>query len=333
MYYLTYYSLRRKANLMPGPEAPNFSKVVLRVPDWRVWFQRFWRDYLVLPNFFKMNKIDIFHRLSGYNLPPFKEVFKIITVHDLRTLTINDTHLPQNINQYKKALKQADLCAAVSECTKRDLISHFEIDERKIRVVHLAASDEYQPSSLDWVEAVQKKFYISRPYFLSVGSAPRKNIERIIRAFAESEKALDFILVLVCHLDIPKYKELCLSLGVQDRVIFVNSASQAELIALYSGCYCFLFPSLYEGFGLPILEAMQCGAPVITSNTSACPEVATGAALLVNPVKISEISEAINQLCSNSDLRGSLIQKGFKHAKNFSWKRFGEQMLSIYQGA
>ena len=123
-------------------------------------------------------------------------------------------------------------------------------------------------------------------------------------------------------MDVDKYKELCCSLGIEDSVLFINSVSDEDLVALFNGCYCFVFPSLYEGFGLPIIEAMNCGAPVLTSNLSACPEVAGDAAILVDPNNPDEISDGLNQICGNTSLRKSLIERGRERAKMFSWDKF-----------
>jgi len=330
-YTLLYYSLRRQASDMPGPEGEKFTKDVLRLPDRTFWGRKFIMDDMLLPAYFKKNKIDIFHRLAGCTMPKSKNVFKILTVHDLRTLTIDDQYSPQNTDQYKKALSEVNLCITVSECTKRDLIKHFGMDEKKVKVVHLGVDNRYRILEKDKVDRVKLKFNITQPFLLSIGTVPRKNIEGIIRAFAGCDHKNNYQLVLTCYLDVEKYKRLSRELGVGDKVIFLtNVVSDEDVVALFNGCYCFLFPSLYEGFGLPILEAMSCGAPVITSNLSACPEVAGDAALLVDPENIDEISVAVNNICNDKSLRKTLITKGFERAKLFSWDKFADEMKTIY---
>lgn len=332
-YKLLYYSLRRRADDMPGPVRPNFAKAVLRVPDQAFWGRRSLIDNVLLPRFFKKHKIDIFHRAVGYTMPRSKEVFKILTVHDLRTLTIGDKYAAQDVSRYQKVFSVIDCCVVVSECTKRDVIEHFKIDERKVKVVHLGADERYKPALKESVDAVRKKFYITGPYFLSVGSVPRKNIDGIIKGFAGCRHTTDHQLVLNCKIDIDKYGQLAEDLGVRDRIIFVKNVSDGDLVALYGGCRCFVFPSLYEGFGLPIIEAMNCGVPVITSNVSSCPEVAGDAALLVDPNKTDEIGDALNQICHNEKLRQVLIEKGFKRATMFSWEKFAKGMKEVYSMA
>ena len=332
-YKLLYYSLRRPAETMPGPAGPNFTKAVLRVPDQAFWGRRSLIDRVLLPRFFKKPKIDIFHRAVGYTMPQSKNVFKILTVHDLRTLTIGDNYAAQDVRHYENVFTIVDCCVVVSECTKRDLIEHFKIDEKKVKVVHLGADERYKPAPKESVDAVKKKFHITGPYFLSVGSVPRKNIDGIIKGFAACRYNKDHQLILNCKIDIERYTKLNEELGLKERVIFVKNVNDDDLVALYSGCRCFVFPSFYEGFGLPIIEAMNCGVPVITSNVSSCPEVAGDAALLVDPRKTDEIGNALDQICRDERLRQSLIEKGFKRATMFSWKKFAKGMKEVYSMA
>jgi len=298
-YTLLYYSLTRGSDSMPGPNGKNLKKEVLKIPDRSFWGRKFIIDNVYLPAFFRKNKIDVFHRAVGYTMPNNKNVFKILTVHDLRTLTIGDRYLMQDINLYKKTLSNIDMCVTVSECTKRDLIKHLGLDETKIKVVYLGVDERYRVLEKEHIDEVKSKFGITKPFFLSVGSVPRKNIGGIIRGFAGCKHRNDYQLVLNCRMDIEKYKELCSTLGVRGNVVFVNNVSDEDLVALFNACHCFVFPSLYEGFGLPILEAMKCGAPVLTSNISACPEVTGDAALIVDPNNIDEISDALNEICQN----------------------------------
>lgn len=329
-YSLLYYSLGRKPQDMPGPDGKNFTKAVLRVPDRPFSGRQFVIDRMLLPAFFKKNRINVFHRAVGSTMPQTKNVFKILTVHDLRTLTIGDKYAAQDVSRYQKVFSVIDCCVVVSECTKRDLIEHFKIDEKKIKVVYLGADERYKPASKEAVGAVMKKNHITAPYLLSVGSVPRKNIDGIIKGFAGCRHKTDYQLVLNCKMDIEKYSRLAKELSVNDRVVFVKNVSDEDLVALYGGCRCFVFPSLYEGFGLPIIEAMNCGVPVITSNLSSCPEVAGDAALLVDPRNIGEISAAMDQVCGDARLRQSFIAKGFERAKLFSWDKFARQMRAIY---
>jgi len=315
---------------MPGPAGNGFQKAVLSIPDGDFPLRKELLNTFVLPSFFKKNKIDVFHRPNGYNMPESRKVFKVLTVHDLRTLTIGDTKWTQNIDHYHETLSKLDVCVVVSECTKRDMLEHFHIDEKKIKVVYLAADERFKPADKKQVDAVQKKYNLRERYLLSIGSVPRKNIDGIIRGFASSRAKNDCILVLGCNQDVEKYTQLAKSLQVWDRIRILSELTDQDMVAMYTGCHCFVFPSLYEGFGLPILEAMQCGAPVITASMSSCPEVAGDAAFLADPKNTQEISVAIDQVCSNESLRQDLIQRGFNRCKNFNWKQYGVEMKKIY---
>ena len=329
-YTLAYFSLKRNTNDMPGPTGNGFKKIVLRVPDWDFPFRIEFLNKIVLPDFFKKNKIDVFHRPNGYYMPESRKVFKVLTVHDLRTLTIGDQKWSQNIDHYHATLNKLDVCVVVSECTKRDMLEHFHIDEKKIKVVYLAADERFKPASLIKINEMKTKYALNERFLLSVGSVPRKNIDGIIKGFAGSKAKNDFILVLGCNQDIEKYTQLAKSLNVFERIRILPDLTDEEMVSLYTACHCFVFPSLYEGFGLPILEAMQCGAPVITANMSSCPEVAADAAILTDPKNYPEISAAIDQICGNESFRQELIRKGSIRCKEFSWNQYGVEMKKIY---
>ncbi len=333
MYSLLYYSLTRRAAGMPGPEGANFQKTVLRVPDREFQGKQWYIDNVALPGFFKKNKTRIFHRTCGYTMPMAKDVFRILTVHDLRTLTIGDNVWAQNIDNYKRTINSLDACVVVSECTKMDLVKYMGVEEKKIKVIYLGADQRFKPSTPKQVQAVREKYGLNEPFLLSIGSVPRKNIEGIIRGYAESRAKKDYALVLSCNFDVEKYRALAEKLGVGDRTIILSSLTDEDVVALFGACHAFVFPSLYEGFGLPILEAFQCGAPVITSNMSSCPEVAGDAALLVNPQDAGEIGSAIDQMCEDSALRASLIHKGFERAKLFNWDNYALEMKKVYAHA
>jgi len=329
-YFLAYYSMTRQSSQMPGPDQQNFKKTVLRIPDFSFTGRQWLMDKIALPLFLKASKCRVFHRPSGYTMPSVKNIFKILTVHDLRTLTIGDKFWGQNIAHYKKTLNSLDICVVVSENTKKDLLKHFKMEEQKIKVIYLGADKRFCQVDTHIIEPVLTKYGIKKPYLLSVGSVPRKNINGILKAFAKSKAVKDFQLVLSCRLEIDKYRQIAVELGVGDKVKILSSLSDMEIVALYNGCHAFVFPSLYEGFGLPILEAMQCGAPVITSNMSSCPEVAGDSAILVDPNNNGQIASAIDQVCSDEILRKQLIKKGFERAKLFSWDQFAQEMKKIY---
>lgn len=329
-YALAYYSLRRRAEDMPGPAGGNFHKEVIRVPDGEFWNRQFFIDTIMLPSFFKAKNIKVFHRPAGYTMPNVKDVFKVLTIHDLRTLTIGDNVWKQNNVDYQKTMSLLDICVVVSECTKQDILKYFKIDEKKIKVVYLGADKRFKPSSKEDIKKTLDKYGLNEPFLLSLGSVPRKNIDGIIKGYAGARSNKNNLLVLGCNLDKEKYVQLAESLGVADRVRILDKLTDDEIVDLYSSCQAFVFPSLYEGFGLPILEAFQCKAPVITSNLSSCPEVAGEAAILVDPSNAGQIASAIDNICTDNNLRQQMIEKGEQRARQFSWDKFSQEMTKIY---
>lgn len=332
-YSLIYYSMTREANQMPGPSDRNFSRKVLRVPDQPFWGRQNILDGIMLPAYFLTSKIKVFHRVSGYTMPQVKGVFKVLTVHDLRTLTIGDNVWAQNNDDYRKVLNSLDACVVVSECTKKDLLKHFDISPSKVKVVYLGVDSRFKQLGEEHTQRLRDKYDIRGPFLLSVGSVPRKNIEGIIRSYAQSKAKQDFSLVLSCNLDIEKYRALAKELNVDHRIKILDKLSDEDVVALYSACFCFVFPSLYEGFGLPIVEAMTCGAPVLTANSSSCPEVAGDAAVCVDPNSIKDIAEGIDRICYNTAFRMDLITRGRERAKAFNWSTHAQEIKSIYAQA
>jgi glycosyltransferase involved in cell wall biosynthesis len=188
----------------------------------------------------------------------------------------------------------------------------------------------------DGLQTTRNKYNIGeRPYILAVGTVqPRKNYGRLIEALARvREQGFDVSLVIVGGrgwLEDPIY-EMLRKTGMQEFVHFTGFADEADLPVLYSGAACVAFPSLYEGFGFPILEGMACGVPVVTANVSSLPEVAGDAALMVDPYDIEAISDAISRVLNESVLRQTLIAKGYERAKMFTWDASAQHLRQIYQ--
>jgi len=177
--------------------------------------------------------------------------------------------------------------------------------EKKIKVIYEAVGEDFQPQPLSKIEKVKKKYQIKGDYLLAFAGPARKNLERI--------------------------KKACRSFNLF--VIGEPYTPQEDVAPLYSGALCLVYVSLYEGFGLPVLEAMKCGCPVITSNISSLPEVAGQAALLVDPFDIDEITRAINEIVNHKEKREELIKKGLAQVKRFSWEKTARETLKVYQEA
>lgn len=251
--------------------------------------------------------VDVFHS-SDWVQPPSKAK-KVTTYHDVIPLKYPEWSHPKIVKVHKRRLKlverEVDLVIVVSEATKKDLLEISKIPEEKIVVIYEAADEMYKPQNKKEVEGFRKKYNLEDKFILSIGGiGERRNLKKIK---AVSKK---YPLVITREdLDIPN----------------------EEMPLLYSAATMLLYPSYYEGFGLPILEAMAVGTPVITSNISSMPEVAGTAAILVDPGNQDEINNAVEKLWTDESLRKELIGKGFDQARKFSWERSAKETYETYK--
>ncbi len=242
-----------------------------------------------------------------------------------------------------KSLHPGDWALAISESTKADLCEYRGIDPARVFVTHLAADPELFNPCVDagTVATIRERYGIPESaYILSVNTfEPRKNIDHAIRAFAQlvqQEHMPGLNLVLVGG-EGWKYEGVLDAIqeaeAVRERIIVAGYVRNEDLAALYSGALAFVYPSFYEGFGLPVLEAMQCGAPVIASNTSSLPEVVGNAGILLDPRDVNGMAHAMFELYRSSCLRDALRTKGLVQAKKFSWERCTRETLTAYRMA
>ena len=281
--------------------------------------------------------IDILWVPDPRPAPVSKNCQKIITFHDLSfedfKFSFNfKTRLWHKILRPKKEAMEANTIVAVSEFTKGQLIEEYNIDKRKIKVIHEAAASHLKPLNLPKsFEIIRRKYGLPASYFLCLSTLePRKNTAGIIEAYLEWQKdtQVDVGLVIAGK----KYPGIFSEtrLKKHPNIHMTGFIDEEDKALLYQHALAFLYPSFYEGFGLPILEAMQCGTPVITSNATAMPEVAGGAALLVNPNKPRELKEAMHEIYRDQKLRTELAEKGMKRAEEFSWKKAAETFLKLF---
>lgn len=285
-------------------------------------------------------KSDITH-FFNYIVPPFVHGKKVVTVHDMvykafpetvrgRTLFMLETGL-------KKSMRRADIIVTDSEFSKKEIIKYFPEYSDKIRVVPCGVDRErFRPCrNPDIIEKVKKSLEIDGDYFLYVGTIePRKNLVRLIRAykvFARHVKNPPKLVLAgakgwLCD-DIYKLVE---KLGMKNQVIFTKYVPSEDMNPLMCGAMAFVFPSLYEGFGMPPLEAMACGVPVLTSGEASLPEVAGDCAVICDAYSVKSIAENLYRLYKNPDLREKLSRKGLERAKLFTWEKSAEKLHAIY---
>ncbi|MBI5555107.1 MAG: glycosyltransferase family 4 protein [Elusimicrobia bacterium] len=295
-------------------------------------------DNLVFPFQLTLQKIDLYHN-PAFMLPLVNFGYKkIITVNDLGFYTFGHDfakgwHARHMKMMLPLSIKRADKIVAISQATKNQVIDLFQVAPDKIVVTYLGVSEKYRviPSQIE-VKEVLHKYRIEKPYILFVGTMdPRKNLVRLIKAFQNVKRQKnDLKLVIVGNKGELFSIELDKMVDSGD-IILTGYIGEEELVYLYNGASIFTFPSLYEGFGLPILEAMACGTPVITSNVYSMPEVAGEAAILVNPESTDEISAAINRLLQDEPFRKSLIEKGLRRVREFTWEKTAQSTLAVYK--
>ncbi|MBU0944949.1 MAG: glycosyltransferase family 4 protein [Proteobacteria bacterium] len=307
----------------------------------------------------KLYRISLTHRIGGaadlfhshYSaLPHFRfrrTPLRMLTIYDIIPLIHPEYFADGFADEFRPIVEsfspQDDFLFTISECTKNDICSYFQMDPERVFVTPLAAAaDLYYPESDKvLIRAVKQQFHIpDGRYFLTLATVEkRKNLQMSMNCFREILKEpgcedLSFVLVGTRGW---KVKELLEEIDndpiLHNKVIFTGFVPDQYLSAIYSGAEAFLYPSLYEGFGLPPLEAMQCGLPVIVSNTSSLPEVVGDAGILVDPQDKDQICQAMLTLLKERDVHAELAQKGLVRAGGFSWQRCAEQTAAGYQRA
>ncbi len=286
-------------------------------------------------------KCDLVH-FTNFNHPILYRGKFVVTIHDLTLLFYPGRVRRKWVSElgYKLVMKSAvgnsAKVIAISEFTKRDILKYFGGHKSKIEVIYEAANEKYeQVKNVGRIERVKKKYKIRKPYFLYVGQwRVHKNLVRLIESFSlVKEAGHDTQLVLVGKED-PRYPEVREAIAkskYRDDIVITGFAAEEDLSSIYSGAISFVFPSLYEGIGLPPLEAMQCGVPVISSDASCMPEILEDAVLYFDPRDLHEISQAMIKVYSDQKVRQGLIARGFRQVEKYSWEKMAQETLDVYK--
>jgi len=309
----------------------NFKNRIFRV----IW------QFFLFPFELKKLKVRVLHS-PNYITPLFKLGFKVIvTIHDLTFYLFPEKFTVTKRLFFKYMLplfiKISDKIIAVSNNTKKDILKFFKISERKVIVTFESYPEYYTYNNDSNDQNILTKYGIGSKYLLFVGMIePRKNILSILKSFKEIDSDLELDLVIAgkkgwYYKEIELYLEKLLRIGIKNKIIFTGYVSEPELKYLYQNAFIFIYPSIYEGFGIPPLQAMACKVPVITSNLSSLPEVVGDAAIMVNPYDINKISEAIKTLYIDFDKRSELVNKGVIQAKKFSLENFAKNTIDVYK--
>jgi glycosyltransferase involved in cell wall biosynthesis len=288
-----------------------------------------------------LGPVDVVHSTTFCvpTLSPRKRV--VTTIYDLSFVVHPEFHLEANIQHClagtRAALERADAILAISEYTRRDLVERLGARPERIVVTPLAQDPTYAPvTEVARLAAVRRRYRLPERFVLFLGTMePRKNLARLVHAYATLPGALRREVSLVIAggkgwLSDSIRQELA-AMGLADRLQFIGYVRDEDMAPLYSLATVFAYPSLYEGFGLPVLEAMACGTPVLTSNVSSLPEVTGGAAVLVEPTDGEAIAHALTNLLEDTELRATLTARGLAWSSRFSWDRCARETLAVYE--
>jgi len=300
--------------------------------------ERWWWDQVGFPRQARKERVDLIHQ-PCFSAPVFYKGKIVVTCHDLISV-----FFPQNLPLFSRlfysrwmpySYRAADIIIASSEHTKKDIISLLKIPEEKITVIHLAASKDFRPiRQSKKIKKVQRRYKTSPDYILHVSTIePRKNLPFLVRAFALARReGIDSNLVITgkkgWYYD--DLFRLVTDLHLEKKVIFTGYVADDDMPALYSGAKAFVFPSLYEGFGLPPLEAMACGTPVVSSTTSSMPEVIDQAGILISPHDEMLWAKSIVKVLKDKGLAKTMSGWGPRQAKKFSWEETARKTIEVY---
>ena len=335
--HYTLYVTRREAVERFSNRWPNFSvrttlphTPLIRIP-------------LTLSAELRSNPVDVLH--VQFTAPPFPPCPVVVSIHDL-----SFEHLPQTFKwrsrkqlriTVRRSAREAAQVIALSEHARNDIIDTYGVSPEKVSVIPLAAPARFRPVTDEReLQRVRQTYGIESDYILSVGAIqPRKNLSRLVAAYSRLRwtrpegKLPKLVLVGKCAWLYDETLRTIKELGVSNSAILTGYVPESDLPALYSGALCFVYPSYFEGFGLPPLEAMKCGAPVIVGNKTSLPDVVGNAGVLVDPFDVEEIASAIQRVITDSDLQAQLRVKGLARAKLFDWRETARQTLAVYKKA
>ncbi len=316
----------------------NITPVVMGPPA-RHPFLWYWWFEISIPLAMKKHHIDLFFSPDGY-IPLRIRIPTISVIHD-----INFYHRPMDLpyftrNYYlyffPKFARKATRIITVSEYSKKDIQKSYDIEDDKIDVVYNGANEFYQPLSEEEKTVVKNDFTHGKNYFLFVGNLhPRKNIVRLLKAFdkfiRKTNADMRLVVIGVKFFKTGDMEQTYEKMKHKDKVMFLGRQSPANLCRLYAAATALTFVSIFEGFGMPIIEAMYSNTPVITSNITSMPEIAGDAAILTNPFSEAEITESLVKIYQDADLRNQLIEKGKERRDYFTWDKTAERIWKSIQ--
>ncbi|MCX6030229.1 MAG: glycosyltransferase family 1 protein [Chloroflexi bacterium] len=328
----------RAAEARPDPAVAALPR--LPVP----WGDKPWRLRVMLAHLLRRPQdallpgVDLFHG-ADHLLPYLERIPGVFTLYDLTYLTAQQAHTTLNrlylTLMAPRFLRAARAVIVISESTRRDALSRYPGDAGKFRVIYGGVSRQFCPAAPHAAAAVRQRYGLPERFILAVGTIePRKNYEALLaayRALRDRGQTVGLVIAGKKGWRSEAFFRQLHDLGLEDRVRLLGYVADADLPALYTAAEVFAFPSLYEGFGLPALEAMACGTPVVASNTSSLPEVVGDAGLLVSPRDVAGLTTAIEAALTDAALRADLCARGLTQAGRFTWEATARATLQVYQ--
>lgn len=324
-------------------ETSNFKIRTLKMSSYPLWEQ------IALPKAAQVDQCDLLHCTSN-TAPLSCPVPLVVTIHDViyleksisQLMGSSGTSYQKMGNLYRRfvvpqIVQKCKAVITVSQFEKRQIASLFGLNEEKLFAVYNGVSSYFKPiTDAETLSNYKEKYHLPEQFFFHLGNTdPKKNTLGVIKAYGhflrETQQQIPLVMLDFDHKELKKLVKESGFSEVFDHIHLTGYVPNHELPAIYSLCSIFLYPSLRESFGIPILEAMACGAPVITSNTSSMPEIADDAALLVDPYHPEQITQAMIQLFNDQNLRNRLIEKGFQQASRFTWEEMAKKVLTIYE--
>lgn len=305
------------------------------MPTWHryAWF----RVPISFPYELMRRRVDIFH--AHYTVPPMVRAKVVLTLHDFFWIVhpeyfVSYKRIPLTYT-VRRAIARADRILVGSSFIRQEALEHFAVEEERVVVIPYGVDEGFfQRQPDDRLNAVHRKYGVEDAYVLAVGDMhPRKNLERLLQAFARMPRRQDVKLLLVGKplWKAKRLRECIEAVGLTDRAITTGYVPAEDLPALYQGAEVFCYPSLYEGFGFPILEAMASGVPVAASNASSCPGVGGEAAAYFEPTDVDAIADTLTRLLDSSQLRADMARAGVKWARTFTWEQTARRTMDVYR--
>ncbi len=302
----------------------------LRVANW------FWHEHCLRRDILTDGGYNIYHE-TGFFPPDLRGRLPVVhTVYDLSLRRYAHTHPRVRVCYYeffiKRRLSHATHVLAISEYVRQEILDEFRLDPQMVTTVPLAPDPHFSPQAKEQVDITLARLGVPRDYILFAGTLePRKNLKLLIEALPLMRQEVALVLAGASGWGDKSWRKALPALGLDRRVFISGHVSDEDLACLYTGASAFVYPSLYEGFGLPILESMACGCPVVCANTSCLPETAGGAAVLVSPHDPEELAAALDHIVEDDVYRQGLIKLSLERAAGFSWEQTARQTMAVFK--